>query len=70
MHNDALDIGFLLSRVLELALATPIHGDLAVALHLELDRAVLAKQAVTREQPLAVTEGIMRHIECKLGDEK
>ncbi|KAI9785346.1 MAG: citrate (Si)-synthase [Geoglossum umbratile] len=48
LHRNALDVVALVGRVLELTLATPVHGDLAVALHLELDRAVLAKQAVAR----------------------
>jgi len=67
LHIDALDVVPLMNGILELALAAPIHGDLAIDLHLELDRAVLAKQAVAHKEPLAVTEGVMmRHIDCIL----
>jgi hypothetical protein len=37
LHTDALNVDALLSSVLEPARAAPVHGDLAVRLHLELD---------------------------------
>ena len=55
LHMDAVDVTALLGRVLEMAHTAPVHGDLAVALHPELNRAVLAKQAVVHLQPLVVT---------------
>lgn len=68
LHREAFDVVPLIGGVLPLALTAPVHGDLAVALHLELDRAVLAPQARAHDQLLAVTEGVGRHIECGLGD--
>jgi hypothetical protein len=70
LHFDAFDIGTLLGRVLELAFAAPVHSNLTVALHLELDRAILAKQALACEKPLAITESVVRHIEYGLEDVK
>ena len=52
---NAIDVTALLCRVLEVAHTAPVHGDLAIALHPELNRAVLAKQAVVHLQPLIVT---------------
>lgn len=49
LHPDPFDIGLLLCRVLPLALAPPVDGDLAIALHLEFDRAVVAPEAVACE---------------------
>lgn len=60
---DTLDVLALLVRVLPLALPAPVHCDLAIALHLELDRAILAKQASTCLRPLVVTEGVAGHID-------
>jgi len=59
LHNDALHVVLLVGRVLPLALPAPVDGDLAVFLHLELDAAVTAPEALALEQPLAVSEGVV-----------
>lgn len=46
--------------VLELWLAVLGDCDLAVVLYLELDAAILAPGAVALEEPLAVSEGVVR----------
>lgn len=62
LHLDALDMALLLRCVLPLAFAAPVDGDLTVALHLKLDRTVIAPEAGAGEQPLAVAKGIVSHV--------
>lgn len=64
LHVDALDIILLVGGVLPLAFTSPIHGDLAVALHLELDRAVRAPKTGASRHPLSVAERtVRRHVD-------
>lgn len=60
MHLDTLHVVVGLSRVVELALASLVNGNLAVCLHLEVYRTVLAEQAVAHEELLAISERAVR----------
>lgn len=60
MHPNTLDIVTLIGRVLELGLAILVDGKLAVVLHLELDFAILANEALALEEPLAVSKRVVR----------
>lgn len=62
LHSDALHIRALLLGVLPLWAAVFIHDNLAIFLRSEFVDAILTPQAVAFEQPLIVTEGVVRHI--------
>lgn len=65
LHSDTLHVGALLFGVLPPWVAILVHDNFAVFLHSELEDAILTPQAVALEQPLIVTEGVVRvrHIE-------
>lgn len=60
LHSDALHVRALLLGVLPSRVAVLVHDNFAVILHSELVDAILTPQAVAREQPLIVTEGVVR----------
>lgn len=65
LHSDTLHVISLLFGVLPFWVAVLVHDNFAVLLHSKLVDAVLTPQAVSREQPLIVTECVVgaRHIE-------
>lgn len=70
LHDETLHVLGLLCRVLESALAAPVDGNLAILLHLELDRAILAEKTGALEQPIAVAKSALRHDMRRLGQGK
>lgn len=60
LHSDTLHVRALLFGVLPPRVAVLVHDNFAVILHSELVDAILTPQAVAREQPLIVTEGVVR----------
>lgn len=60
LHFDTLHVGALLFGVLPLWLAVLVHDNFAVLLHSKLVDPILTEQAVAREQPLVVTESVVR----------
>lgn len=57
LHDEALDVGALLRRVLPDGRAVLVDDDLAVFLHAELGRAVGAHQLLVWVEPLLRAEG-------------